>query len=57
MPRSYIIYAIFAFTLAVRLGFMLLVMPIDFAWESYQSWRRMNADRIQVDSNYIRAGG
>jgi hypothetical protein len=57
MPRSYIIYAIFAFALAVRSGFMFLVMSIDFAWESYQRLRRMNVDRGQVGSNCIRSGG
>ena len=40
MPRNYIIYRIAAAGLAVRLAFMRLVVPIDFASGSYQSWRR-----------------
>ena len=39
MPRSYTIYAVFASALAVRLAFMLLVVPIDFAWDSYHRWQ------------------
>ena len=39
MPRSYTIYTVFASALAVRLAFMLLVVPIDFAWDSYHRWQ------------------
>jgi len=39
MPRSYIIYLVFASALGIRLAFMLLVAPIDFAWDSYHRWQ------------------
>ena len=39
MQRTYMIYGIFASALAVRLAFILLVVPIDFAWDSYHRWQ------------------